>query len=306
MEPERKKGVVFSKVTKKGKPKQDLIAYLFVSPFFILFAIFGLFPILFSFYIAFQKWNGITAMEFNGFQNFVFVLKDPIFWKSLSNTIIIGILGTFPQLIVAIFLAYALNSALIKLKGLYRAAIFMPYVTSTVAVAIIFGILFSSQDFGLMNVILGWMGMEPVAWSTTEWGVKIAISVMVFWRWVGYNTIIYLAGIQAIPEELYEAAKIDGATLWQRIRYVTIPMLRHVIIFTVFLSTIGALQLFTEPLVYLGRSFREEGITVVLYLWRDAFVNNAFGTASATAVILFFIILLFTSLNVKLSNRIGK
>ena len=150
-----------------------------------------------------------------------------------------------------------------------------------------------------------WAGLE---WNLLPGAQPNGESKSQYRRWffgVG-SAIIYLAGIQAIPEELYEAAKIDGATLWQRIRYVTIPMLRHVIIFTVFLSTIGALQLFTEPLVYLGRSFREEGITVVLYLWRDAFVNNAFGTASATAVILFFIILLFTSINVKLSNRIGK
>ncbi len=126
------------------------------------------------------------------------------------------ILGTIPQLIIGIILAYALNSALIKMQGFFRVSVFMPYVTSTVAVAIVFGVMFNSQEFGLMNVILSWFGQDPVSWSTSWWGVKIAISSMVFWRWVGYNTIIYLAGLQAIPHELYEAAQIDGATVRQK------------------------------------------------------------------------------------------
>lgn len=286
--------------------KEMVTGYLYISPFFILFTIFGLFPILFSFYLGFQKWNGLTEMEFVGWANFRFVLEDPLFWKSLYNTFIMGLLGTFPQLVVAIVLAFALNSALIKFRNFYRVSYFMPYVTSTVAVAVVFGVIFSEQESGLINVILSWFHLDPVNWTTSEWGVKFAIAAMVFWRWVGYNTIIYLAGLQSIPKELYEAAKIDGATLFQQLRYITVPMLRPFIIFTVFLSTIGAFQLFTEPLIFLGRSYREEGITVVLYLWREAFVNLSFGPASATAILLFFIIIIFSSVNVFLANRIGR
>ncbi len=245
-------------------------------------------------------------MEFVGLRNFELILGDALFWKSLSNTLIIGILGTVPQLIVAILLAFALNSAIVRFKNFFRVSIFLPYVTSTVAVAIVFGIMFNNQDFGLINIVIGWFGIDPVSWGTTEWGVKIAIATMIFWRWVGYNTIIYLAGLQSIPYDLYEAAKIDGATVYQQIRYITIPMLKPVIIFTVFLSTIGSLQIFAEPLVFLGRTFREEGMTVVLYLWREAFVNMAFGPASATALILFVIIILFSSINMYIANRIGK
>ncbi|QTN00457.1 ABC transporter permease subunit [Sediminibacillus dalangtanensis] len=288
------------------KKKDALSGYLYISPFYLLFAVFGLFPMLFSFYLGFQKWNGLGEMEFVGLQNFRFVLSDPIFWKSLFNTAAIGIIGTLPQLIIGIILAYALNSALLKFKSFFRVSIFMPYVTSTVAVAIVFGVMFNSQDFGLVNVVLNWLGFDSVSWSTSEWGVKIAISTMVFWRWVGYNTIIYLAGLQGIPNDLYEAAKIDGASIRQQIQYITIPMLKPIIILTVFLSTIGAMQLFTEPLVFLGRSFREEGITVVLYLYREAFSNMAFGTASATAIILFFIIIVLSSINVFFTNRIGR
>ncbi|SDK02610.1 carbohydrate ABC transporter permease [Sediminibacillus albus] len=288
------------------KTKDAISGYLYISPFYILFAIFGLFPMLFSFYLGFQKWNGLGEMEYVGLQNFKFVLADPIFWKSLLNTVVIGVIGTLPQLLIGIILAYALNSALIRFKSVFRVSIFMPYVTSTVAVAIVFGVMFNNQDFGLMNVVFNWLGFDSVNWGTSEWGVKLAISTMVFWRWVGYNTIIYLAGLQGIPNDLYEAAKIDGASIRQQIQYITIPMLKPIIILTVFLSTIGAMQLFTEPLVFLGRSFREEGITVVLYLYREAFSNMAFGTASATAIILFVIIIVLSSINVFFTNRIGK
>lgn len=288
------------------KVKEAVSGYLYISPFFILFAIFGLFPFLFSFYLGFQKWNGLGEMEFIGLQNFKWILTDKIFWTSLSNTLIMWVLGTLPQIVIGIILAYALNSVLIKLKTVFRVSIFLPYVTSTVAVAIVFGVMFNSQDFGLINSILSFFGFDPISWSTSNWGVKIAISTMVFWRWVGYNTIIYLAGLQGIPNELYEAAEIDGATVRQKILYITVPMLRPIVIFIVFTSTIGALQLFTEPLIFLGRNAREEGITVVLYLYREAFANLAFGPASATAIILFFIIIVISSINVFIANKLSR
>lgn len=299
--PQQKKRLFLSEAKKEA-----FAGYLYVSPFFILFSIFGLYPILFSFYLGFQKWNGLGEMEFVGLKNFSLILGDSMFWKSLSNTLLMWVMGTLPQLIIGIILAYALNSAIIKFKSFFRVSVFMPYVTSTVAVAIVFGIMFNDQPFGLFNIIVGWFGIDPVNWTTTEWGVKIAISTMVFWRWIGYNTIIYLAGLQAIPSELYEAAVIDGATVRQKIQYITIPLLRPIIILTVFTSTIGALQLFTEPLVFIGRTYRQEGITVVLYLYREAFVNNAFGTASATAIILFVIIMIFSTINVLVANRLGR
>lgn len=288
------------------KAKEAITGYLFISPFYILFLTFGIFPIFFSFYLGFQKWNGLGDMEFIGIQNFKWILTDPIFWTSLYNTIIMWVLGTLPQIIIGILIAYALNSALIKMKTFFRISIFLPYVTSTVAVAILFGVMFNSQEFGLINTIIGLFGKDPISWSTSNWGVKIAISTMVFWRWIGYNTIIYLAGLQAIPNELYEAADMDGASIRQKIQYVSMPMLRPILIFVVFTTTIGALQLFTEPLIYLGSGARKEGITVVLYLYREAFANSAFGPASATAIILFFIIIVVSAINVFITNRVAK
>lgn len=244
-------------------------------------------------------------MEFVGLNNFVIIFNDPLFWKSVYNTIVIGVMGTAPQLIVGILLAFALNSVLIKSKALFRVAIFLPYVTSIVAVAIVFSVLFSNQEFGLVNSILGVFGVEPVTWTRSEWGTKFAIATMVFWRWLGYNTIIYLAGMQAIPNDLYEASKIDGATLRQQIWHITIPLLKPFILFTVFTSTIGALQIFAEPHIFQGRGGRPEGITVVLYLYREAFDSNFFGTASATAIALFFLIIIISALNMYFTNRIG-
>jgi cellobiose transport system permease protein len=287
------------------KRKDSLYGYFFISPFYIIFFIFGLFPILFSFYLSLQRWNGLGEMEYVGFRNFKLILDDPFFWKSIYNTFVMAIMSTLPQLIIAFLLAFALNSAFVKMKGFFRVSFFLPNVTSIVAVAIVFGTLFTNSPTGLVNALIGIFGIEPINWGTSEWGIKWAISSMVFWRWVGYNTIIYLAGLQSIPQDLYEAAKIDGASIRQQILYITIPMMRPVIIFTVFISTIGALQLFTEPLVFLGSTLREEGVTVVLYLYREAFTNNAFGTASASAVVLFFIIIVISIINLQIAKRIG-
>ncbi|WP_440897036.1 carbohydrate ABC transporter permease [Amphibacillus sp. Q70] len=296
-----------AKTKRLTEQKQNTISgYLFVSPFFILYIIFGLFPMLFSFYLSFFRWDGLAPMEYVGFRNFEIIFNDNIFFQSIINTFIMGILGTLPQIFIGILLAFALNSALIKFRNTFRTFVFLPYITSTVAVAIIFGLIFNNQDFGFVNYILSIFDIDPIRWTQEYWPVKIAISTMVFWRWVGYNTIIFLAGMQSIPTELYEAAKIDGATVGQQIRMVTLPMLKPILMFVTFTATIGALQLFTEPLIFMGRGLRQEGITMVAYLWRDAFVYNSFGTASAAAIILFIIIIAITAINLLITNRVGR
>jgi cellobiose transport system permease protein len=288
--------------------KDKISAYLYISPFFLIFSVIGLYPAAFSLYLAFQKWNGLGDMSFVGLRNFSIVLQDPIFWKSVYNTIVMGLMGTAPQLIIGIILAFILNQTYLKFRNLFRATIFLPYITSMVAVALVFGVFFSNNDTALANYTLQLFGMDSIAWKTDEWGAKIAISVMVFWRWIGYNTIIYLAGLQSIPKELYEAARIDGASIVQQFRYITIPLLKPFIILTVFFSTVGALQLFTEPTVFLGGSAfsRTEAMTVVMYLYRDAFQLQSFGTGSATAIILLGIIIIFSALNTFLSSGIGR
>lgn len=287
--------------------RSALTAYLYISPFFILFAIFGVYPIFFTFYLSFFKWDALGPMTFVGLDNFKFILGDKTFWTSFSNTLLMGVMGTIPQLILALLLAVVLNSAVTKFKSIFRVVYFMPNITSIVAVTLIFSAIFANR--GMVNSLLNWLGMESMSWNTDWWGVKIAISTMVFWRWLGYNMIIYLSGLQSVPVDLYEAARIDGAGRIQRLVHITIPLLKPFIMFTVLTSTIGSLQLFTEPHVFLGQSgtgsTRIEGITMVIYLYSEAFKTYFFGTAAATAVILFVITILFSVTNMWLGNKMS-
>ncbi|MEF2967880.1 sugar ABC transporter permease [Paenibacillus sp. M1] len=287
--------------------KSKLTAYLFISPFFILFSIFGLYPIFFTIYLSFFKWDALGPMKYVGFKNYDLIIGDPTFWISFSNTIIMALMGTVPQLIVALFVAVMLNSALNKFKSIFRILYFMPNITSIVAVTLVFSTLFGNN--GMVNWILNGLGFESVPFNSGWWGVKIAISTMVMWRWMGYNAIIFLSGLQSIPTDIYEAAKIDGASRWQQLVHITLPLLRPFILFVTLTSTIGALQLFTEPYVFLGQggtgSTRQEGVTMVTYLYSEAFRNSFFGTAAATAVLLFIATILISLINMSLSSRMG-
>ncbi|MDD9267205.1 carbohydrate ABC transporter permease [Paenibacillus sp. GCM10023248] len=288
-----------------NKFKAHLAPYVMISPFYILFIVFSLFPILFSLYLAFHSWDGLGPMEFVGFRNFRNLLTDdPEFWKSVGNTFIIWFLSTVPQLFAALVIAFLLNAAFMRFKDFYRAVYFLPNITSIVAVAIIFGSFFGSQ-FGLINGLLQAVGLPRIEWINDPFWVKVAISLMVIWRWSGYNAIIYLAGLQSIPNDLYEAATIDGASRTQQFISITLPLLRPIILFTVILSTIGGMQLFTEPLILVGNTggATKEGLTLVLYLYNQAFGNQMFGYASAVAWMLFLIIGIFSFVNWKFVSR---
>ncbi|SMF83169.1 carbohydrate ABC transporter membrane protein 1, CUT1 family (TC 3.A.1.1.-) [Paenibacillus uliginis N3/975] len=272
--------------------------YLAISPFYILFAVFGLFPIAFSMYLSFQKWDGIGVMTFNGLNNYQFMLTDPEFWSAVRNTLVIWIYSTIPMLCFALIIAFLLNASFVRFRTFFRIGYFLPNVTSLVAVAIVFSTLFSN-NYGLLNYFLNLIGLESVEWLNKTWGIQLAISIMIIWRWVGYNAIIYLAGLQSIPTVLYEAAKIDGATGIQAFFRITIPNLRPIILFTVITSTIGGMQVFTEPQVLVGNDggVSGGGLTIVLYLYREAFVNNYFGYGSAVGWGMFVLIALFSIIN---------
>lgn len=290
---------------KKYRPKlyDGLTGYLFISPFFILFSIFGIYPLVFTAYLSLHKWNILGAKEYVGFSNYVSLFtNDPLFLKSVGNTFFIWVLSTIPQLILALVLAFLLNQAFLKAKGLFRLAIFMPNITSVVAVAIIFSAMFGT-NYGVINYVLSLLGIDPINWTGSTLGTQVAISSMVMWRWVGYNTIIYLAGLQGISKDLYEAATIDGANKRQQFLYITIPLMRPIILFTVILSTIGGMQVFAEPLLF-GRGANNQGLTMTLYLYEEAFTRFAFGYASAIAWVLFLIIILFSLFNMFITGRI--
>jgi cellobiose transport system permease protein len=289
-----------------GRFRRYLPLYLSISPFYIIFAIFGLFPIGYSLYLSFHSWDGIGPMKFVGLAEFRYLVSDTQFWLSVKNTVEIWIISTIPMLFLALVIAVMLNSS-IRFKTAYRIAFFIPNVSSLVAMAIVFGSIFAN-NFGLLNGLLQALGLSQVQWLNDPWGIKIAIAVMVIWQWTGYNAIIYLAGLQAIPTDLFEAAKVDGANVVQTFFRVTIPMLRPIILFTVITSTIGGMQIFTQSQVLVGNTGGPggAGMTMVLYLYQQAFTKNDFGYGAAIGWGLFIILLLFSIINWRVVQRTGK
>lgn len=274
--------------------------YLAISPFYILFLVFGLVPIVFSLYISFHDWNGVGPMKWVGLQQYVYLIGDPRFWNAVANTFIIWFMSTVPMIFLSLLLAFLLNQS-IRFKGFYRVAYFLPNVTSMVAMAIVFGSVFSNS-FGIVNSALTALHLDAIPWLTSNWGIKTTISAMVIWRFTGYNAIIFLAGLQAISSDIYDAAKVDGAGMWRTFGQITVPLLRPVILFVVITSTIGGLGLFTEPQVLLTDTGgpNEAGMTIVLYQYNQAFTQFDFGYGSALGWALFIIGTLFAIINWRL------
>lgn len=272
--------------------------YVFVSPFLLLFAVFGVYPLGFSLWLAFQSWeptSGLEAMRFVGLENFSFALGDAWFWKSLRNTLWLALMAGVPQHLVAVPLAAFIDAAVRRWRDATVGAYFVPYITSTVAIAILFSSVFST-DFGLLNAVLGLAGIERIDWLGRPETVKPAIAMIVFWRYLGFNLVLYLAALQTIPKEHYEAAAMDGAGPWQRFIHITLPGMRPMAMFAVTLSVIGGLQLFEEPFILTGGrgGADQSGMTSALYLYRMAFDFNDFGGASAMSWLLFGVVVLLT------------
>ena len=284
--------------------------YLYIAPFFVLFGIFGLYPLVYTAWVSLHDWDLASAEHpWSGLDNYQKLVTDPVFWNALGNTAGMFVLATVPQLALALFLANLLNRRL-RGRTFFRLSVILPMATSVAAVSIVFSQLFS-RDFGIINWVLGGVGVHPIEWQAAKWSSWSAIALMVNWRWTGYNALIYLAAMQAIPRDLYEAAALDGAGAWKQFSRVTVPLLRPTILFTVIISTIGGFQLFTEPLLfnsgssnYQGGSLRQSQ-TVAMYVWENAFVKFDFGYASAVAWVLFVIILLASALNFLAVCRLG-
>ncbi|MEV8364437.1 carbohydrate ABC transporter permease [Streptomyces niveus] len=282
---------------------RHLPQYAAVSPFFILFAVFGLYPVFYSLYLSLQRWDGVGPMKFVGLENFRYLLTDSQFWDSIANTLIIWVMSTVPMTVLALLIALGLNSS-VRFKGALRVAYFMPNVTSIVAMSLVFGSIFSGE-FGILNWILDLFGLGHVPWLTDPWGIRCAIAIMIIWRWTGYNAIIFLAGLQALPTDVYEAARVDGASPVQTFFRITLPLLRPVLLFSLVMSAIGGLQIFTESQVLLGDRGGPggAGLTMVLYFYGTAFADNDFGYGAAIAWGIFVVVVLFSILNWRLVQR---
>lgn len=286
-----------------------LSPYLYISPFFILFAIVGLFPLVYTGYIAMLNFDPILHTgTFVGFDNFVWVFQQRQFWIALRNTITIFLLSAVPQIVVALAIAAVLDSNL-KAKTFWRMGVLLPYIVMPVAVALIFSKLFS-DDYGLVNHVLSFVGIAPIHWHTDTVPAQVAIATMVNFRWTGYNALILLAGMQAIPRDLYEQASIDGADRMRRFTSITIPQLRPTLIFVIITATIGGLQIFDEPQLYdtggLAGGANQQWLTLTVYLHNVGwFQNGSFGRAAAVAWLLFLLIVLIGLINLAITRQIA-
>ncbi|WP_371660166.1 carbohydrate ABC transporter permease [Streptomyces sp. NBC_00280] len=283
--------------------------YAFVSPFFVLFVAFGLFPLIYTGWASLHtvELTAPTDMDWVGLRNYTRIFDDDFFWNAAKNTLTIGIISTVPQLLMAMGLAHILNYKL-RASTFYRVAMLAPYATSIAAASLVFVLLFG-RDYGMINWALDAVGINPVDWQNDKWPSQIAVSSIIIWRWTGYNTLIYLAAMQAIPQDLYESAALDGASRWQQFLHVTLPSLRPTILFTVVVSTIGASQVFGEPLLFDANKGASGGAehqfqTLGLYLYEQGWINQHLGRASAIAWTMFLILIIIGIVNYVISRRL--
>jgi cellobiose transport system permease protein len=283
------------------------VAYVYVLPFFLVFAAFSVYPWLATAWVSLHDTRLSTYhhSSFIGLENYRNLLTNHFFWNAFRNTITIGIISTVPQLCMALGIAHLLNYRL-RGRTFFRVALLMPYATSLAAATVIFAELFDPK-LGLVNWGLHALHLPAVDWQGSKWPSQIAVSAIVTWRWTGYNALIYLAGMQAISSELYEAAAMDGAGRWSQFRHVTIPGLRPTILFTIVVSTIGAAQLFGEPLLYHNGlpdgGTQNQYQTLGLLMYQQGWTNDRLGLASATAWTMFLIIVLAVGVNLFLARR---
>ena len=275
--------------------------YVFISPFYILFLIFGAFPIVFSGAISLTNWQGVAAPGFVGLANFQRLFRDPSFFRAMRNVAIVA-LGYQPIfLAMSLGLAVMLNAPALRLRGFFRTLYFLPILTSPVVVGIVFTALFDER-FGVVNYALTLMGFEPVSWLTAGGPMRALVCLAVIWRWTGYETVVMLAGLQSISPDLYEAAKVDGAGGLQSFLSITVPLMRPTILFCLVMSTIGTFNLFDEPLILFGAD-GGNGQAALLpgqFLYLNAFQYFRFGYSSAFAWILGIILVVLTSVQRRL------
>jgi multiple sugar transport system permease protein len=254
---------------KKSSRRKRLLPYLLVSPYLIFVIVFVVFPVLFCFFLTFNKWNIISPMKFIGTDNYSRLFHDRLFWKAIGNTLKFLLLHIPLQLVISLFLAYLLNQK-IKAASFFRASFFMPVIVSGVVVTILWQQLLG-YDSGLINRLLMRMGMTKIGWLVDPDVAIYSIAVMATWKNLGLYVILFLVGLQTVPTQYYEAAKMEGATRWQQFYHITLPMINPTIFMVVILSTIGGFSLFIEPYIMTGGGPLNTTLSAVLYIYKQAF-----------------------------------
>jgi len=285
-----------SKGAKRGSPAvRPAYGYVFVAPFFIIFAVFQLYPILYSFYLSFTNWDGFSSPTYIGLDNYRRLLEDPFFVKSLKNTFLIWIISIVPQLPLALLLAFILNERFVRGKHFFRAVFYFPNIVTPVTIGVLFNLLFDWQT-GAVNRLLTSLHIadQPINWLGEPTLARVLVAGVMAWQWFGYNMLLYIAGLQSIPEELPDAARVDGASSFQVATGILIPLLRPVILFTVITSVIGGLQIFDVPFTLTGTGPNNSTLTMVMFLYQTAFQRSQYGYGAAVAYAIFVLIAAFS------------
>lgn len=282
---------------------QHWMDYLFIAPFFITFAIFGLYPLLWAIQLSFSRWRGFGPMQFVGLENYRAILKDPYIIKALVNTLEFAGILLPTGIFIAIVLAVILNIRNLTGKGIFRTIYFLPYITNSVIVAIVFTQLFD-DTFGWVNFGLQAIGLPTVKWlRTSAWGAKTVVILLTHWGGIGYNVLLFLGGLQGIEPEIYEAAKIDGANEWQTFWRVTLPLLRPIIFFLMIMATIGLMNMFNQPYMLTRGGPRGETMTLMLRLYELGIGGQRYGDASAFGFLIGLLVILISVIQFRLQRR---
>ncbi|CAM4501160.1 multiple sugar transport system permease protein [Paenibacillus endophyticus] len=285
----------------RTKTVDSLWGYFFIFPQLVGLVIFSLIPLILAFAISLMSWDGFGERTFVGLDNFLGQFKDPDFRTALVNTLYYTVLTVPTGIILAMLVAIGLNK--VKGKILYRLIYFMPNITMSVAVAVVFMWLFNA-DFGLINLYLkDWFGIEGPRWLTDTRFVMPSIALLSIWMGLGGSMVLFLAGLQGISATYYEAAQIDGASKWQQLRHITVPLLSSTTFFVTIMSVIGSFQVFDQSFVMTSGGPAKASYTLVYHIYDSAFVDFTFGTSTSAAVTLFAMILTLTLLQMKISKR---
>jgi len=287
----------------------DRAAWWFVAPALLVIAVFFFLPVVAAFLISLTDFDiyalaDLANLRFVGLGNYLKLLQTPLFWQALGNTLYFVGAGVPLSIAASLGAALLLHSRLTRFKPFFRTALFAPVVTTLVAVAVIWRYLFNTR-YGLLNYALGGLGIDPIDWLGDPHWAMPAIILFAVWKNFGYNMIIFLAGLQSIPDELYEAARIDGASIWRQFASVTLPMLSPVVMLVAILTIAGYFQLFAEPYVMTQGGPLQSTVSVLYFMYEEGFKWWNLGSASAVAFVLFLLIFAVTALQLRGKRWIG-
>lgn len=278
--------------------RRRIAPYLFVLPFVAIFLAFSVYPLVFTARLSFTNWRGTGAAEWVGWDNYIYLLSNPGFWGSLGNSALLWLLIVPIQLMVGVIVAVLLNSATLKLRGTYRVAFIVPFVTPLVAVAQIWVVLFD-QQYGAVNAVLGSVGLPEIGWLTTSAWAKPTLALLFLWKTTGFIVIILLSGLQSIDSTIYEAADIDGASRVRQVWSITVPLLRRTLMFAVVLQTLAVFQMFAEPFVVTQGGPYNSTTTAGYYLYNHI-TRADLGTGAANSFLLVILVMALSLLFVRM------